>query len=581
MNIGYIGLGALGGELAKRFLGHHELTVWDLNREAVQRFKALGAHPATCAADIAARCDVILTCLPRSSDVHDMIFGAKGLAGALRPGTLIIDQTSGIPEQTRAMAQRLAESNVRMMDAAVSASPHIVSQGLTTLMVSGTDEAYEQALPVLRTITQTIYRCGNRVGDGQAMKMVNNAMNGACRVGTLEVVALGRKLGYPLNVLTRTFNHGPAQNQTTDKMLPAIEQGKESTNFSLALMLKDVNQAVALGMSTRTPMPVSGITRALMLMGLNKQGPAARLEDMIGVIESMADTRIAPQDEAVPQANDDGLRALTRVGYLHAAATEPANALCDSIRNFAIDGDGIDSFARECEALLIDLNDQEADELFFGGPQLVNALQKGTLIVHLGTGEPARIQALQQALSERGMVVADAPMHPELAQAASASLPFGAAPEHAASVQALLAKLSSETVYCGDVGNGRTVAILRDAVTAMCLAIALECVMTGYKYGLALRDMATVLNRGSGWSAASRLLLGSLTEGHSLNSGSALQTIRSLNMAIRLAIQAGAPVMSLDAARMQFEAAANRPGQDIGGEALVQHFESTAQIRLS
>src|ERR1700752_1553517 len=164
MKIGYIGLGALGSELAKRFLGKHELWVWDINKAAAGQFQKLGARVASTAAELARECDVFLLCLPRSSDVRQVIFGSGGLAAGLSAGKLGIDQTSGIPRETRDMARQLAERGGGMMDAAVSASPHIVSQGSAKLMVSGPDEVYERALPILRVITETIYRCGTSVG---------------------------------------------------------------------------------------------------------------------------------------------------------------------------------------------------------------------------------------------------------------------------------------------------------------------------------------------------------------------------------------------------------------------------------
>lgn len=295
MKIGYIGLGALGSQLARRF-PPHSLCVWDINTAAVEAFKQWGADVAPTAAELARRCDIIFLCLPRSSDVRSALFGPNGLAAELAPGTLIIDQTSGIPDETRRMADELGESGIAMIDAAVSASPLVVADGKATLMVSGSDAAYERALPILQTITPTIYRCGDRVGDGQAMKMVNNAMNAGCRLGTLEVVAMGKKAGLSLPFMADVLNRNEAQNQTTDKMLPALAQGKPSTNFALTLMLKDVDQAVALGISKDVPMPLTAIVRALLQIGTNTLGPTAQLEDMVGLIETMAGTTLYEGD---------------------------------------------------------------------------------------------------------------------------------------------------------------------------------------------------------------------------------------------------------------------------------------------
>ena len=309
MRIGYIGLGALGSELARRFLTGHELTVWDLNDRAAAPLVQAGARVAPTGAELARQTDVILLCLPRSADVRDLVFGPGGLAEGLTTGQLVIDQTSGVPKETAETAARLGARGVAMMDAAVSASPHVVAQGATTLMAAAPDDVYERALPVLLAITDKIHRCGTRVGDGQAMKIVNNAMNAACRLGTLEVVAMGRKAGLSLAAMTKTLNAGRGRNQTTEKMLPAIARGEASTNFALALMLKDVSQAAALGMEQGVPMPITGIVRNLLQIGLNTLGPQAKLEDMVGLTESMDATRFvdSPTGAVFGEDEDDAL----------------------------------------------------------------------------------------------------------------------------------------------------------------------------------------------------------------------------------------------------------------------------------
>nr|WP_309973720.1 NAD(P)-binding domain-containing protein [Variovorax guangxiensis] len=303
MRIGYIGLGALGSELARCFVAGHELAVWDLNDRAAAPLARAGAHVAPSAAELAKRSDVILLCLPRSADVRELIFGHRGLVEGLSPGQLVIDQTSGVPKETAETAARLAARGVVMMDAAVSASPHVVAQGAATLMAAAPDDVYERALPVLRAITAKIHRCGTRVGDGQAMKIVNNAMNAACRLGTLEVVAMGRKAGLSLAAMTATLNAGRGCNQTTEKMLPAIARGEASTNFALSLMLKDVNQAAALGMEQGVPMPITGIVCSLLQIGVNTIGTQAKLEDMVGLTETMAATRF--MDSSTGAAPDE------------------------------------------------------------------------------------------------------------------------------------------------------------------------------------------------------------------------------------------------------------------------------------
>jgi 3-hydroxyisobutyrate dehydrogenase len=414
MKIGYIGLGALGGQLARRFVQSHELCVWDINAAAGEAFKALGAQVAPTATALAQHCDIIFLCLPRSADVHNVIFGQDGLATGLSPGKLIIDQTSGVPGDTRRMADELAKQGVAMMDAAVSASPHIVAAGNATLMVSGPDAIYDRALPALRAITETIYRCGTRVGDAQAMKMVNNAMNAGCRLGTLEVVAMGRKFGLSLAFMADFLNRDEARNQTTEKMLPALAQGKPSTNFALSLMLKDVNQAVALGMSLDIPMPMTTIVRSLLQIGANTLGSRAQLEDMVGLIESMAGTKLF---------------------------------------------------------------------------------------------DPA---------------------------------------------------VSASDIADPDASISRQV---NRAIASMCRLLSYECIAAGLQYGLALNDMAVVLNKGSGWSQSSKHIFSELLAGEPYDADAVSVDARNLQAACLLGNDLGAPMMMANAARSLYEQAVHQIGR--------------------
>jgi 3-hydroxyisobutyrate dehydrogenase-like beta-hydroxyacid dehydrogenase len=123
------------------------------------------------------------------------------------------------------------------------------------------------------------------------MKTVNNMMNVSCRLATLEVVAMGRKVGLSLEAMTEAINATTARNYTSQGMLPAIAEGRQSTKFWLALQVKDIHQAISLAAEQKVPMPIGGAARSILQIGLNSLGKDAQLEQMIGVIESMADTR--------------------------------------------------------------------------------------------------------------------------------------------------------------------------------------------------------------------------------------------------------------------------------------------------
>ncbi|MFT4066773.1 NAD(P)-dependent oxidoreductase [Paraburkholderia sp.] len=291
MRIGYIGLGAMGGALARHLIGKFPLSVFDLNQKAVDSFVGLGATAAATPAELARNSDVVLLCLPRSSDVKAVIFGQDGLAAGLSAEKIVVDQTSGVPAETREFACQLEKVGVALFDAPVSGAMATAIAGTISIIASGPHAAYEKALPVLRSISPNVFHCGERVGNGQTMKTVNNMMNVSCRLATLEVVAMGRKFGLPLEIMTEAINATTARNYTSTGMLPAIAAGRQSTKFWLALQVKDIHQAITLAAEQKVPMPIGGTARSILQIGLNSLGKDAELEQMIGVIESMADTR--------------------------------------------------------------------------------------------------------------------------------------------------------------------------------------------------------------------------------------------------------------------------------------------------
>lgn len=297
MRIGYIGLGAMGGALARHLVSKHNLTVFDLNKSAVATFQELGARAASSCAELARESEIVLLCLPRSSDVKQVIFGPGGLAEGLSAGTIVVDQTSGVPQETRGFAQRLEQQGVLMMDAPVSGAMATAIAGTIAVIASGPRAVYEKVAPVLKGISPNVLYCGERVGNGQTMKAVNNLMNVSCRFSTLEAVALGRKLGLPLEAMTEALNCTTGRSYTSQGMLPAIAAGRQSTKFHLALQVKDINQAIMLGTDEGVSMPIAGVARGLLQIGLSTLGPNAQLEEMIGVVEDMAATRFVDSKE--------------------------------------------------------------------------------------------------------------------------------------------------------------------------------------------------------------------------------------------------------------------------------------------
>ena len=292
MELGYVGLGAMGGALARRLMLSHKLHVLDLRPDVVQDFAGKGAIPAQNAAALAAACDVVLTCLPRSENVRDAIFGPGGLAEGLAPGKIIVDQTSGDPDITRAMAAELAERGVTLIDAPVSGGPAGADAGTIAIMVGGPMEAFEKVKPFLESISPNVMHCGE-TGNGHVVKTVNNTIAACNRIAMFEAVAVGKKYGLSLQTMSDVINKSSGRSGATERILPALLDGTESSNFAIGLMLKDVTLCTKLGLNAGAPMMLAGLVRGVLQAGTYKLGESTNLDEVRQLIEEWADVKIA------------------------------------------------------------------------------------------------------------------------------------------------------------------------------------------------------------------------------------------------------------------------------------------------
>jgi 3-hydroxyisobutyrate dehydrogenase len=287
MQTGYIGLGVMGGALARRLLLSRKLHVFDLNPEVMAEFAALGAITAKSPTEIARECDVIMICVPRSSNVRQAIFGPIGLIEGLTPGKIVIDQTSGDPTETRWMAAELRAHGVIMLDAPVSGGAKGAEAGTIAIMVGGAEDELKAVRPIFEAISPNIFHCGE-IGAGQVVKLINNTISTCNRIAMLEGVALGLKNGLSLETMAEVLNKGGARSRATENMLPAMIRGEPSGIFALSLMLKDLNLATQLAADSGAPLHFGQLARGLLQVASNALGPEANIDDIAKIVAAQA-----------------------------------------------------------------------------------------------------------------------------------------------------------------------------------------------------------------------------------------------------------------------------------------------------
>jgi len=280
----------MGGALARRLMLKQKLRVHDLRPEAVAAFAADGAIATQGAAALARECDVVVTCLPTSQNVRDAIFGAGGLLEGLSAGKIIVDQTTGDPKETRAMAEELAAKGIDLIDAPVSGGPQGAEAGTIAIMVGGSSELFARVKPIFEIISPNVFHCGG-VGNGHVTKLVNNVIAAGMRAVTFEAIAMGVKNGLTLESIAPVIDAGSAHSNVTQNSLPKLLNGMVPQHFSLALMLKDVRLATQLGVESGAPMFVANVVRDLLQADAYRYGDGADLNETIRTFERNANTK--------------------------------------------------------------------------------------------------------------------------------------------------------------------------------------------------------------------------------------------------------------------------------------------------
>ena len=236
---GFIGLGHMGGAMARRLLhAGPALVVHDLDPAAVQALAGLGAQGAASAREVADRTEIVFLSLP---SVQASQAVAAGLAAGSRVRVVVETSTVG-PEAVRELGDRLRGANIEVVDAPVSGGPSYAQAGRLSMMHAGAPHAVALALPAMQRIAGRLFDVGTQPGLAQLCKLVNNAISAAGMIAACEATVLGAKAGLDPDTMLQAINAGSGRNAATlDKFPQAILSGSFDYGGPLGLMLKDLS----------------------------------------------------------------------------------------------------------------------------------------------------------------------------------------------------------------------------------------------------------------------------------------------------------------------------------------------------
>jgi 3-hydroxyisobutyrate dehydrogenase len=278
--IGFIGLGNMGVPMAGRLLdGGYSLVVNDLHRDAARSLLARGAMWAASPAEVAAAAQTVITILPTSREVREVLLGAKGLLDALRPGSLVLEMTSADPSVTRELEREVAVRGSALIDAPVSGGVRGAVEGTLAIMVGGDPALLERARPVLASMGKNIFHAGP-VGAGHAIKLVNNMCSGGILALTIEAVAVAARAGVDPTRAVEILQASSGRSNASDNKFPRfILNGGFDAGFAIRLMMKDLDGYGRLAQEAGVPSPVARaaaeVYRVAMARGMAEQDHTA------------------------------------------------------------------------------------------------------------------------------------------------------------------------------------------------------------------------------------------------------------------------------------------------------------------
>ena len=264
MKIGFIGLGIMGKPMAKNLLkaGYTDLLVNNRSQAPVRELEAAGAKGAT-QQEIGAQCDVVITMLPNSPQVKEVMLGANGVASHMKPGAVFIDCSSINPVASKEIAAALAEKNIEMLDAPVSGGEPKAIDGTLSFMVGGKQEVFDKYKELLSAMGSSVVRCGE-VGAGNTTKLANQIIV-ACNIQALaEALTLAQKAGVEPNAVFAAIKGGLAGSTVMNAKAPMMIEGNDKPGFKIDLHIKDLNNVLDCAHAVGAPVPMTAEVQEIM-----------------------------------------------------------------------------------------------------------------------------------------------------------------------------------------------------------------------------------------------------------------------------------------------------------------------------
>lgn len=280
--IGFIGLGIMGAPMARNLLkAGYPLVVYDIVPEKVDEAVKAGAEAGSSSKDVAAKSEIVITMLPNSPEVKEVVLGPDGVLEGAKSGMILIDMSSIAPLASQEVAAKAKEQGVAMLDAPVSGGEPKAIEGTLAIMVGGPAETFKKVKGILAIMGASVTRVGE-IGSGNTTKLANQIIVALNIAAMSEAMVLATKAGVDPEQVFQAIRGGLAGSTVLDAKMPLALQGNFKPGFRIELHIKDLANALDTAHEIGVPVPLSSMVMEAM-QALRVDGKAG--DDHGGLIQ--------------------------------------------------------------------------------------------------------------------------------------------------------------------------------------------------------------------------------------------------------------------------------------------------------
>jgi len=270
-SVGFIGLGIMGKPMATNLVkAGYKLYVYNRSSEPAEQLAQMGAIKAANPKELAMASDIVITMLPDSPEVEQVLLGSNGVFEGAKAGTLIIDMSTISPSAAIRLAHIAEQKGLKMLDAPVTGADVGAKEGTLTIMVGGKRDDFERAMPIFQVLGKTIVHVGDH-GAGQTVKACNQIVTALTLEAISEALLLAKNSGIDPSTLFTVLSSGLASSRILDVKKDKFLSGRFDPGFKISLHEKDLNIALSTARQSGVPLPLTSLVQQ-MFVSLKAQG---------------------------------------------------------------------------------------------------------------------------------------------------------------------------------------------------------------------------------------------------------------------------------------------------------------------